>query len=104
MATLGRITIPEVSPVSTFPLRTDFGHGQARKRQEITHLFGDATGKLEQTFYLGPAARRHTFRRPGLKNSERKILAAFWEQMKGSEGTFFYDVPQEDQTFVTILG
>jgi uncharacterized protein (DUF2141 family) len=94
--------VPEAQPSATFPLRTDFGHGQARKRQEIAHLFGDESGKLEQRFYVGPAARRYTFLRKGLKNSERKALAAFWEQMLGSEGAFFYDAPQEDQTFQTI--
>lgn len=102
MATIGRIEVPEPAVTATFPLRTDFGHGQARKRQEIVHLFGDTTGKVEHRFYIGPAARRYTFRRAGLKNSERKALAAFWEQMKGSEGAFFYDAPQEDQTFQTI--
>jgi hypothetical protein len=102
MATIGRISVPEPSASATFPLRTDFGHGQARKRQEIVHLFGDATGKVEQRFYMGPAARRFIFKRAGLKRSERAALAAFWEAMKGSEGAFFYDVPQDDQTFVTI--
>lgn len=99
---IGRVAVPRAEPTATFPLPTDFGHGRARKRQEIVHLFGDATGKVEQRFYAGPAAPRYTFRRNGLRNSERRLLSSFWESMKGPEGAFFYDVPQDDQTFQKI--
>jgi hypothetical protein len=68
----------------------------------VVHQFADPSGKVEQAFQVGSPATRYSFRRPWLKNSERKALLAFWEAQLGSQGAFFYDVPQEDQTFVTI--
>jgi hypothetical protein len=97
---IGRIIVPQLVPAAKFPLRTDFGHGQARKRAVIVHQFADTSGKVEQRFYTGSPAPRYTFRKNFLKHSERKALIAFWEQMRGCEGAFYYDVPQEDQTFV----
>lgn len=98
--TLGRIVIPDVVPSGVFPLRTDFGHGRARKRDVIVHQFGSTSGKVEQRFFVGPAATRYTFVRRGVTNTERRALAAFWDAQLGPAGAFSYDVPQEDQTFV----
>src|SRR6185312_6401813 len=99
---IGRISVPTVLPSAAFPLRTDFGHGRAKARNVIVHQFGDVTGKVEQRFYVGSPATRYTFRRTGLKNSERRALLAFWESMLGPQTPFYYDAPQEDQTFTTI--
>jgi hypothetical protein len=88
---IGRIIVPELVPAAKFPLRTDFGHGQARKRAVIVHQFADVSGKVEQRFYTGSPAPRYTFRKNFLKHSERKALIAFWEQMRGCEGAFYYD-------------
>lgn len=97
---IGRIVIPTVLPSGTFPLRTNFNHGRARKRSVITHTFGASDAKSEQRFYVGPAATRYTFTRPRLNNTDVAALKAFWEAAHGSFGAFTYSVPQADQAFV----
>jgi hypothetical protein len=99
--TIGRIAVPTIAASGIFPLRTDFAHGRARKRQVITHAFGSANAKTEQRFFYGSAAVRYDFRRGNLNRTSVAALAQFWEDQKGSFGAFSYDVPQEDQTFVT---
>lgn len=98
---IGRIPVPALLPSLDFPLRTDFAHGRARKRDVVVHTFNDATGKVEQRFFVGSPATRYTFRRNALTNPNRAALRAFWNAMNGPEQPFFYDVPQEDQTFIT---
>jgi hypothetical protein len=101
---IGRITVPEIAVSATpFPLVTDFQHGRARKRSVVVHPFADLSGKFEQRFFFGPAAARYVFKRSTLKNSERKALAAFFDAQIGSGGSFLYNVPQEDQSFVPTL-
>lgn len=100
---IGRIAVPSQFASVAFPLRTDFGHGRAKKRNVIVHQFGDLTGKVEQRFYVGSPATRYTFRRTGLKNSERKALTQFWESMLGPQNAFYYDAPQEDQSLTTVV-
>ncbi|MEI9971046.1 MAG: hypothetical protein WDO73_02780 [Ignavibacteriota bacterium] len=103
--TLGRIAVPRFTAVAIFPLRTEWPHGRAQQPLRIIHQFGSPlTGavpnaKIEQRFYVGSSARRYTFQRPRLNNFDRAALAAFWEAQKGSQGAFFYDVPNEDGTF-----
>lgn len=99
--TIGRISATTPEPSSTFPLRTDFGHTRSYQRNVITHRMADFTGKVEQSFYIGPGVTKYGFRRAALRISERKALAGFWESVRGSVVPFFYDVPQPDQTFVT---
>jgi hypothetical protein len=98
---IGRIVVPSVRPSGVFPLRTSFTHGRARKRNVIVHQFGNRTGKVEQRFFYGPAATRYTFQRRSLSNVDRQALAAFWDSISVSAGIFSYDVPQDDQSFVT---
>lgn len=98
---IGRIPVPAALAVAHFPLRTDYAHGQARKRNVVVHQFGGTTGKVEQRFYVGPSANRYTFRRTSLTFSNRRALAAFWESQLGPQGAFFYDVPEEDGSFST---
>jgi hypothetical protein len=93
--------VAAATPTGSFPLRTDFQHGPALKQNVIVHQFADPSGKVEQRFLVGNGTTRYLFRRAGLANSERKKLLAFWESMVGPGGTFLYDVPQEDQTFVS---
>lgn len=98
--TIGRITVPEATATLTFPLRTKYPHGRAQARPIIAHTFG-GDGKAEQRFFVGPGAIRYTFRVDNINRTQRAALRTFWQGLKGSEGAFFYDAPQEDQTFVT---
>jgi hypothetical protein len=99
--TIGRITIPSIVASAAFPLRTSFAHGRARKRSVITHTFGASDAKLEQRFFVGSAATRYDFVRPRLNKVEVDALKNFWDAQQGSFGAFLYDVPLEDQSFVT---
>jgi hypothetical protein len=98
MATIGRITIPTTAPSTSFPLRTDFAHGMTIGRTVVAHTFADGS---EQRFYVGNPATRYTFVRRVLPRSARATLAAFWQATQGGVLPFSYDVPQQDQSFVT---
>ena len=96
---IGRIAIPSTTASAVFPLVTDFPHGRAQKRLVISHTFGSGNAKIEQRFYVGSPATRYTFRSARLNSSLRLALRNFWEARQGAAGAFFYDVPNEDQTF-----
>jgi hypothetical protein len=97
--TVGRIPVASTSASQVFPLVTEFPHGRAQKRLVITHEFGSANAKIEQRFYVGSPATRYTFKSTRLTASLRLTLRNFWEARQGAAGAFFYDVPNEDQTF-----
>ena len=98
MATIGRILIPASAPSTSFPLRTDFPHGMTLGRTVVAHTFADGS---EQRFFLGNPATRYTFIRRTLARPARATLAAFWQATQGGVLPFSYDVPQQDQSFVT---
>ncbi|MCX6627721.1 MAG: hypothetical protein NTW28_08845 [Candidatus Solibacter sp.] len=97
--TVGRITVQAATASQVFPLVTDFPHGRAQKRLVIAHQFGSANAKIEQRFYVGSPATRYTFKSARLIASLRLALRNFWEARQGAAGAFFYDAPNEDQTF-----
>jgi hypothetical protein len=98
---IGRITVPSVTASVTFPLVTQWPHGQAQKRTVVTHTFGAANAKVEQRFASGFGATRFLFQHATLKRSERNALRNFWDSMQGAAGAFFYSAPNEDNTFTT---
>ena len=98
---IGRITVPSVSPASTFPLVTDYAHGKARRRQVITHTFGAANAKIEQRYHYGDPAIRYQFHRQSLSNYSRKNLRDFFESVQGTNLSFYYNAPNEDGTTTT---
>jgi hypothetical protein len=91
--TIGRITVPDVTPSGTFPLKPDYGYGVAQQRKVITHTFGSANAKIEQRFYVGTSARRFLFRRASLNETARRLLRDFWQTQKGPDGAFTYNAP-----------
>ena len=48
---------------------------------------------------MGSPATRYTFKSARLTAPLRLALRNFWEARQGAAGAFFYDVPNEDQTF-----
>jgi len=98
MATMGRITVPEIAASGAFPFRTDYPAGTALGRTVIVHGFADG---VEQRFYVGSPATRYAFIRRTLTLAQRASLASFWRGQQGAIGAFSYDVPQEDGSFVT---
>ena len=95
---IGRIEVPEVPVTGAFPLRTDFAHSRQQSRAFVAHQFADGA---EQRFYVGDPAPRYSFVRRTLGVGNRALLAAFWESVQGCVGAFSYDVPQDDQSFIT---
>lgn len=91
---IGRISVPEVSPSGTFPLTTDYPHGREERPATAVHRFEGVNGKLEQRFLLGSGARRWFFRRgQNVKPSELKALRDFWEARQGPYQPFTYRAP-----------
>jgi len=99
--TIGRITVPSVTPAATFPLVTDYAHGKTRKRQVITHTLGSANAKIEQRYHYGDPAVRYQFHRQSLGNAARKQLRDFFDSVQGTNVPFYYAAPNEDGTTTT---
>ena len=98
---IGRITVPSVSPSLTFPLVTDYAHGEDWKRQVIVHTFGSANAKIEQRYHYGDPATRYQFHRASLGNAARKTLRDFFDSVKGTNLPFYYAAPNEDGSTTT---
>ena len=89
MPTISSITIPDYTPVETFPLRVDYGFGIQQQTKIVTHDFATANRKIHQRFVLGTGARNITIGRAGMSEAERASLVAFWERLGGAWKPFF---------------
>jgi hypothetical protein len=96
---LGNIPVPEIVPSGVFPLVTDYPYGMTLAPGVVVHQFGSGNAKIEQRFFLGNGARRFTFRKAAMRESEREALHDFWEEHQGPYGAFYYDAPNPDGTF-----
>jgi hypothetical protein len=94
---LGSVLIPEYDPSGTFPLISDFPHGQILQPEIAVHRMGaeSANGKVEQRFYIGPGARRFLFKRSMLTLTQKQALVTFWEDRDGPIYPFYYNAPNE---------
>jgi hypothetical protein len=95
---VGPIAIPEVAASGVFPLVVDFGSVLELAPQVIVHRFGFAENQAEQRFYAGPGLRTFRVQLPGLRQSERDSLMAFWEARRGSYQPFTLQVAEASGT------
>lgn len=95
MATIGRITVPEISPSGTFGLVSDYTHGQELAPEVILHSFGSANAKIEQRFWRGNGARRYRFVKKKMTQAAMTALVTFWEARSGAYQPFTYNVPAD---------
>lgn len=91
---IGPIEVPEIAPSGTFPLVTDYSHGQELAPEVIVHAFASANGKIEQRFWRGNGARRYKFQKK-LKQADLTALLAFWEDRDGAYQPFTYNAPAD---------
>lgn len=100
---IGRITVPTISPLGTFPLVTDYPHGLRRDYRVVTHLMANtlANLKIEQRFLIGTGVRVFTFRRHEMDGTELDTLRTFWETRKGNYEPFTYNAPSDDNQSTT---
>lgn len=98
MPSLGRITVPEISPLGTFPLVTDYPHELRRNFDTVSHWMANtlANLKIGQHFLIGTMVRVFTFRRHEMHLTEFDTLRTFWETRKGNYEPFTYNAPSDD--------
>ena len=89
---IGNISVPEIPPVGTFPLTSDYPHGEVIEPQIFVHPFGSANAKIEQRYWRGNGARRFLFRRRAMSPADRASLISFWEARSGAYEPFTYNV------------
>ena len=89
MATIGRITVPTIPAVGTFPFTTDYPHGTIDAPHVWIHDFASGNHKISQRFLRGSGARIHTFRRQ-LSIADISTLKTFWEARRGTFEPFSY--------------
>lgn len=96
--TLGSVTVPDLTPVGTFPIVTDFPHSRVHAPQVYIHRFGAGAddGKIEQRFLAGNGARTFTVRRVGMPEAQRVALRNFWLARQGPAIPFTYNLPSLD--------
>lgn len=92
MADIGRITVPTIPAVGTFPLVTDYPHGMELEPAVWVHSFGTANAKIEQRFWRGNGARRFLFQKQRMSPADRNSLVSFWNARQGAYEPFSYDV------------
>ena len=90
MATIGRITVPTIPVVGTFPFTTGYPHGTVDSPQVWVHDFASGNHKISQRFLRGTGARIHTFQRQ-LSIADIDTLKTFWEARNGAFEPFSYD-------------
>lgn len=94
---IGNITVPEVSPSGTFPLKPKWPLAAELPRDQVIHTFYAGNRKREQRFYLGPGPRRWRWT-DKVTLSELATLKSFYEIRKGSYQPFTFAAPNADQT------
>jgi hypothetical protein len=94
MPTLGPLVVPAVTTSGTFPLKLDYGWSQVHPPQIVVHTFDSGDRKIEQRFWLGDGATRYTVGSKDLTNRDVDNLKAFFDQVQGPYGQFFFQKPR----------
>jgi CRISPR/Cas system endoribonuclease Cas6 (RAMP superfamily) len=106
MPTIGNITVPEPDiNLTPWPVAPEYPFGRAHRPMVVEHRMGpgSANGKVSQRYLLGTAAKVFTIRRSQLTDSQRRDLAQFWQDNRGTERPFYYDAPKDDGTTTEYL-
>ena len=94
---LGTVTVPDVAPSGTLPLRVLYPVAKQIAPQIVTHRFGAGNAKREQRFFLGNGARCWSVNAE-VTVPELATLRDFWEARQGSYQPFTFNAPKEDGT------
>ena len=98
---IGRISVPELTPVGTFPITSDYRHGQQLEPEVYVHRFGSSSAKREQRFWRGNGVRRYTVQRRRMTAADISSLFAFWDARKGPYEPFTYNAPADSHSGAT---
>lgn len=100
---IGNISVPDIPPVGTFPLVTDFPHVAAIAPTVVIHRFISGNTKIEQRFLIGDGARRWQGRWADLYEGDLNTLKDFFESRRGPYEPFTLNVPSDDGLSTTAV-
>ncbi len=109
MASLGTITIPEITPAGTFPLVGDWPiqvELDYNKFQPIEHVmessYAAGNFKISQRFLVGTGRLVHTVKRELITWSQGNALKVFFDDHKASYVPFTYNAPAHDGSVTPV--